>query len=89
MGTLCIDSLSIGGNDVAHDVAHHVQHTVIRIHGIGHVLWCLVVLVFIGEVTLFQFHDALHQRTVLQFKLDFFNIGIIVAHIRPPPSSPL
>ena len=66
----------VGRNDVTGDVAHNVQHTSVGVNSVCHILGSLGILVFVGKVTFFQFHDAVHQRTVLQFKFYFGNVCI-------------
>ena len=60
-----IHLLGIGGNDIACDVAHDVEHLVIRVHGIGLVLWSLGILVLVGKTAFLELHDAWHEGAVL------------------------
>ena len=80
MRPLGIDLLGIGSHDVSHDVAHHVEHLVVRVHSVRKVLRRLVVLVLILEAAFLELNNARHQRTVLELKLYFLYILIIISH---------
>ena len=80
MRAFCIHILGIGCYHIGGNITHHIQDTVITIHSIRIVLGCFVILVFVLVGTLLEFHDALHQRTVLQLELNLFPICIIVGH---------
>ena len=80
MSTFGIHAFGIGSHHIAHDVTHDVQQTVVGIHSVGKVLWSIVVHVLVGKVQFFQFHYAMHERTILKFKLYFLYVAIKVCH---------
>ena len=75
-----IHLFGVGGNGVGGDVTHDVQYAVIVVQGILVVLGCLVIFVLVSVVTLFEVHDALHQRTVLHLESYLGNVSIEICH---------
>ena len=55
-----VHTLGIGADDFAAYLANDVKHTVVVVHSILKVLRCIVVLVFVCVVALFELDDALH-----------------------------
>ena len=57
-----VDALGILGDESATEFAYYFEHALVVVHGVVEVEWCVVKLLGVGKVALFEFNDFAHQR---------------------------
>ncbi len=80
MGTLEVNVLAVGGNDICRNIAGDVKDSLIVLDCVLVVNGSIGILVFLAIVALLEVNDALHER-VIQVEPNLRMVSIIICHI--------